>query len=62
MTDFIGLGAILMMTDGSQRLCLLDFKEMNGAHTAENIQAMIENMVNEYEFDKSKIHGTNTHR
>jgi hypothetical protein len=23
---------------------------------------MIENMVNEYEFDKSKIHGTNTHR
>ena len=31
--------------------------EMLGSHTAEVIKEATEHMINQYEFDKSKIHG-----
>ena len=41
-----------------ERKCLtIGMKRMPGSHNAENVKAVIENIINEFEFDKSKIKG-----
>ena len=52
-TDFIALAAIVVDKNWDKEFLVLDFKEMENRHTAENIKTEIERMVNKFEFDKS---------
>ena len=51
--DFIALAAIVVDKNWDKEFFVLDFKEMENRHTAENIKTEIERMVNKFEFDKS---------
>ena len=51
--DFIALAAIVVDKHWDREFFVLDFKEMENKHTAENIKTEIEKMVNRFEFDKS---------
>ena len=55
MTDFIALGASLMYDNFKQEIIIIGMKRMKQAHTAEYIKICIEEMVNKYNFNKSKI-------
>ena len=55
MTDFIALAALIVDQDWNKEFLILDMKEMEGKHNAENVQNAIEKIVNKFDFDKSKI-------
>jgi len=57
MADFIGLCACIIDKYFNKKLLVLGFTRMPGPHTAENIKIAIESIVNQYNFDKSKIKG-----
>ena len=57
MTDFIALAALIVDQDWNKEFLILDMKEMEGKHNAENVQIAIEKIVNKFDFDKSKIKG-----
>ena len=57
MTDFIALAALIVDQDWNKEFLILDMKEMEGKHNAENVQNAIEKIVNKFDFDKSKIKG-----
>lgn len=57
--DFLGLGAVLCKTDQTctvqRELIMLGMTPMVGAHNAENTKTAVEEIVNTFHFDKSKI-------
>ncbi|CAF0713084.1 unnamed protein product [Brachionus calyciflorus] len=57
-TEFLGLGAQLTGVLLNKEVLILGMIDLIGEHSAENIQQAIETIVNEYDFDKSKIKGT----
>ena len=57
MTGYIGLGAVCTFSDGHRELMILDLQAVTEKHTAENVKIEIENMVNSFDFDKSKLNG-----
>ena len=55
-SDFIALAAVLCHGN-SKELIIIGLDRMKGPHCAENIQLSIEDMINKYQIDKSKIVG-----
>ena len=57
ITFFIGLGAQLINSCFEKELLILGMAELTEGHSAERIKESIENIVNKYNFDKSKVKG-----
>ena len=57
LVDILGCCCSLVYTDFTKETIVIGLRKMNGAHTAENIKEAVEAIVNQYEFDKSKIRG-----
>ena len=55
--DFIGLAAVFTDSQLEREVHIINMMRMPGPHCAENIKIAVEKMVNNFEFDKSKIHG-----
>lgn len=54
-SDFIALAVVTTNSDFEQEIHTINMKRINEAHTAETIKKYREMMVNEFDFDKSKI-------
>jgi hypothetical protein len=54
-SDFIGLAAVVTDPKLNRELHVINMMRMPGPHSAEVIKTAIEQMVNRYDFDKSKI-------
>ena len=54
-TDFIALGASFTDKYFDRDILVISMIPMKGKHTAENIKICIEEMINQYDFDKTKI-------
>lgn len=57
MLDFMGVAASIIDQNHKRRIVVLGLKLMPGKHNAENIKTAIEDIVNEYSFDKNNIIG-----
>ncbi len=57
MIDFIALGAVVTNKSFERELFVIDIIPMSGRHTAENVRIAVKQMVENYDFDKSKIFG-----
>jgi len=55
MSDYMGIAAALTYDLSKKELIVIGFDRMVGNHTAENIKLAIEKLINNYDFDKSKI-------
>lgn len=55
--EFLGLGAFIINKSFEKRLLVLGLTDISRGHTAEKTREAIENIVNRYNFDKSKIRG-----
>ncbi|RNA27693.1 zinc finger BED domain-containing 4-like [Brachionus plicatilis] len=55
MVDFLGLAVNLMYQKFVKEILVIGMVQMDGSHCAENIKAAIERIINNYNFDKSKI-------
>jgi hypothetical protein len=55
--DFIALVAVVTNNEWEREFLVIDICPMEGGHNAENIKTKVENMINAYDFDKSKIQG-----
>ena len=55
MTDYIALGASIIFDNFQQELLIIGMMRMKQPHTAEYIKICVEEMVNKYKFNKSKI-------
>lgn len=53
--DFIAVCAVLHHSVFVREIIVIDVTRMEGNHSAENIKTAIENIINPFEFDKSKI-------
>jgi hypothetical protein len=51
------LGVAAMFSNHSLKrdFCVLGMAPINGPHTAENVKTMVEKIVNDYRFNKTKI-------
>ena len=58
-TDFIGLAAVVSNQLGEKSILVIGMMAMVGSHSAENIKKCIEEMINQYKFDKKKLNGIN---
>lgn len=54
-SDFIALIGLLGSKAFEREIVVLDMVKMNDSHTSENIKLAIENIINGYEFENSKI-------
>ena len=57
MLDFMGVAAAFINDNCEREILVIGLKLMPGRHNAENVKKAIESIVNEYDFDKSCIHG-----
>lgn len=57
MLDFMGLAVNLINKDFKKETLVIGMCLMPGNHNAENIKEAIETLVNQFNFDKSTIHG-----
>jgi hypothetical protein len=57
LADFIGLAAVFTNNCFEKEIIVIKMQRLNGDHTAEAIKIEMENMVNHYQFDKSKLNG-----
>ena len=57
--EFLALGAQIIDNLFNQEILIIGMVEIVGGHCAENIQAAIEKIINQYNFDKNKIKGWN---
>ena len=55
--EFLALGAQIIDNLFNQEILIIGMVEIVGGHCAENIQAAIEKIINQYNFDKNKIKG-----
>ena len=56
--EFMGLGAFIINNSFEKRLLVLGMGDISSGHTAEQTRDTIENIVNKFKFDKSKIRGS----
>ena len=57
MTDFIGLAANCSYSNLEKECFVFGMTRMRGSHNAENIKFAIEEIINNFEFNKLKING-----
>ena len=57
MYDLMGLAACITNETFDKETIVIGMMLMPGPHCAENIQMAVENLVNKYDFDKTKIIG-----
>ena len=55
-TDFIAIGGALMYHNFDREIVILNMQRMERAHTGEYVKKCVEDMINRFEFDKSKVH------
>ena len=55
MQSFLGLIAVIINAEFKRETIVIGLTKMIGAHTAENVKAAIELIVNTFEFNKSKL-------
>ena len=53
--DFIALVAIVINVDSSSKVMTMAMKRCTEGHTGEYLRTVIEDMVNSFDFDKTKI-------
>ena len=58
MTSFMGLAWMITTNEFAIEYFVLWLEEMHGSQTTENVKKTIEDIVNKYTFDFSKIKGT----
>ena len=54
MAGYIGLGAVCTFRNGHREILVIGFKSVEERHTLSHVG--IEEIVNRFDFDKSKIH------
>ena len=59
MLDFIAVSANIISKTFEKDTLVIGIKSMPGRHNVENIKISVEEIVNEYDFDKSKVRGKN---
>ena len=57
LADFFALCCQVTFADFSKKLIVLGLQRMSGPHNAENIILVSEEILNQYDFDKSKVDG-----
>ena len=57
LRDFIAVAASVIDEHFKKDVIIIGFARMIGNHCAENVKVGVENIVNSYKFDKSKISG-----
>jgi hypothetical protein len=57
MLDFIAVSANIIFKTFEKETIVIGMMKMPGPHNAENIKICVEQIVNEYDFDKSKVKG-----
>ena len=57
MTDFIGIAAVITNENLEKECFVIGLDRMPGPHTAGNIKIAVEKVVNEYDWDNTKILG-----
>jgi hypothetical protein len=58
MLDFMGLAVNIVDRNFKRQTLVIGMKQMPGPHNAENIIAVLMDLINRYEnLDKSRIHG-----
>ena len=57
LRDFIAVAASVIDDNFKKDVIIIGFARMIGNHCAENVKTGVENIVNSYQFDKSKISG-----
>ena len=57
MLPFIGLAVSLTFENLEKECDVIGLKRIHGKHNAEIIKTLIEEIINDYQFDKSNIHG-----
>ena len=58
MLDFMGLAVNIVDRNFKRQTFVIGMKQMPGPHNAENIIAVLMDLINRYEnLDKSRIHG-----
>jgi len=55
ISDYLGLAAVLKYELRHNEILIIGQKPMNGKHDFVSIQKAVECLVNQYDFDKSKI-------
>ena len=55
--DFISLAASVINKNNERSILTIDMQRMQSNHTAENVKKAIEEMINNKNFDKTKISG-----
>jgi hypothetical protein len=54
-TAFLGVAASVLYADFSRESIILGIRQVLGSHTVENVKITLENLVNEFEFNKDTI-------
>ena len=57
MRSFIALASNIVYSDFNQETIVVGMLSMTGEHRAESIQQCVEQLINNHEFDKSKVIG-----
>jgi hypothetical protein len=57
LVSFLGLAAMITYENLEKDCVVIGLEIMRGKHNAENIKSVIEKIINEYDFDKSKLNG-----
>ena len=55
MISFMGLACMITTNEFAEECFVLRLEEMHGSHTAKNVKKTIEDIVNKFTFDFSKI-------
>ena len=58
MADFLALSVMICYDNFEKECYTIGLKRMPGSHNAENVKITIELIINEYDFDKTKIKGS----
>jgi hypothetical protein len=58
-SDFIGIAALVSISidDSPREVLAINMLRMSGNHTSENVKKAVEDGINVFDFDKSKVHG-----
>ena len=59
MLDFIAVSANIIYENFDKETLVIGMMKMPGPHNAENIKICVEDIINEYNFDKTKVDGMN---
>lgn len=55
--EFLAIAALLINESFEKQLLVIGMEVLNDGHSAESTKKIIEDIINEYKFEKSKIRG-----